>query len=94
MEPMLIIAALVVGGIAAFGSGLIARRRGPLWGAVIPGLVIAFTLYSANMKVHPEGGMGQGMLVVFILWPLSAVTTLGWVVGLVQRQNDRRRQRR
>jgi hypothetical protein len=44
------------------------------------------------MKVHPEGAMGQGMLVIFILMPLSVVMVLGWAVGLWLRHADRRRQ--
>jgi hypothetical protein len=93
MEPMLIVVAVVIGGIAALISGAIARRAGIFWGAALPALVIAFTVYSANMKVpHHEGAMGHGILVLFILMPLSAVTVLGWAVGLGLRHTDRRRQ--
>jgi hypothetical protein len=91
MEPLLIVGAIVIGGLAAVISGAIARHAGIVWGAALPVLMVGFTVYSASMKVHPEGAMGQGMLVIFILLPLSVVTVLGWAVGLWQRYSDARR---
>ncbi|MCU0826471.1 MAG: hypothetical protein MUE52_03485 [Tabrizicola sp.] len=92
MEPMLIVAAIGIGAVAATISGALARRTGFLAGAILPALMIGFTVYSNGMTVHPEGRMGQGMLVVFILIPLSVVITLGWAVGLWLRTADKRRQ--
>ena len=88
---MEIVVAILIGGVVAFICGAIARRYGMFPGAVLPALMIGFTVYSANVKVHPEGGMGQGMLVFFILIPLCIVMILGWGLGLWLRYSDARR---
>jgi hypothetical protein len=88
---VLIVFVILFGGIMAFASGAIARRYGIFLGAVLPALMIGFTVLSANTKVHPEGSIGQGALVLFVLMPLCVGTILGWGLGLWLRYSEARR---
>ncbi|MGL4236423.1 hypothetical protein [Tabrizicola sp.] len=81
---------IVIGMVVTVLAGVLSRYLGAIWGLALPVFIVVYTIAAANMEVHPEGRMGQGMLVMFILLPYCAATLIGYGVGLLIRRRSMR----